>query len=522
MARVRTTKKLAKRIELEYFKRTHPFRRWLRILSFGAPAIAAAWLIVLAARGDQRIYTSGPVSTRHSMFGADCAQCHIPEAGRSLVAAAMPAAEKRPAAFWLRVTDAACLKCHDGPVHHDNQIFTPECASCHVEHKGHVVLASLSNPHCTRCHADLQTKGAAPKFGRAIRAFAASHPEFAVLRTGQKDAAQMKLNHQKHLKAGLRGPKGPVQMTCSDCHRASVSAAPWPFSHVSMAGSAGTPGEILAAFAKDQVAYMAPIEYEKHCAGCHPLDFDPRFPGTVAPHEEPQAVHAFLLAKFSEGPPQPPELPKEGEEEEGVSRLPGRRRGAIKDQEEGPEEEKGPRRLPGRRVRANGEEKEAQEEGGRARLPGRRRADEEKESPRESVAAQVKSAERLLFKKCQECHTLEMPPDKPPIVAATAIPSHWLVHSVFSHRSHRMLTCTECHSNALTSQETSDVLLPGIHVCLQCHRERGGARSGCVECHLYHDKTKERDMNGRLTIRAMMPAPPQFAGAGTERTPVRK
>lgn len=438
-----------------------------------------------------------------------------------MVASAMPAARKPPAGFFLRVSEAACLKCHDGPVHHDNQLFTPECASCHVEHKGHVELASLTDRHCVQCHAELQTKGSAPKFERAIRGFVTGHPEFAVLKTEQKDAAQMKLNHQKHLKAGLRGPKGPIQMTCSDCHRAGAAVTPSPYALASMQGPARTEGEVQSAFLKGQGAYMAPIEYQQHCAACHLLDFDPRFPGTVAPHDEPEVVHAFLMAKFTEGPSQPPQQPKGGEEEEGLSRLPGRRRGAI-EKEEKQEEDESPRRLPGRRASADAEEKEAQEEGSRARLPGRRKADEEKESPRESVAAQVKGAERLLFKKCQECHTLEMPPDKPPIVAATAIPSRWLAHSVFSHRSHRMLTCTECHRKALTSQETSDVMLPGIQLCLQCHRERAGARSGCVECHLYHDKTKERDTDGRLTIRAMMPGPSPLAGAGTERTPVRK
>jgi hypothetical protein len=426
----------------------------------------------------------------------------------------MASSTQLPAGFWQRVADTACVKCHDGPIHHDNQVFTPGCVSCHVEHKGRIPLALVSDRHCTRCHAQLETKAPAPRFERTVRGFATGHPEFTVLKTGQKDAAQMKLNHQKHLKAGLRGPKGPIQMTCSDCHRASAAVTPSPYSLASMQGHAGTDGEAQSAFLKGQGAYMAPIEYQQHCAACHPLDFDPRFPGTVAPHDEPEVVHAFLMAKFTEGPSQPPQQPKEGVEEEGLSRLPGRRRGAI-EREEKQEEDESPRRLPGRRVSADAEEKEAQEEGSRARLPGRRRAEDEKESPRESVAAQVKGAERLLFKKCQECHTLQMAADKLPSVVATAIPSRWLVHSVFSHRSHRMLTCTECHRKALTSQETSDVMLPGIQLCLQCHLDRGGARSDCVECHLYHDKSKERSMDGGLSIRKLMPSSPPLTITGT-------
>ena len=72
-----TSKIRAKRIELEYFKRLHPFRRWKLILTIAVPAIAAAWLLVLAARGDQRVYNSGPLSTGHAMFDVRCGQCHV-------------------------------------------------------------------------------------------------------------------------------------------------------------------------------------------------------------------------------------------------------------------------------------------------------------------------------------------------------------------------------------------------------------------------------------------------------------
>ena len=50
-----TAKIRAKRIELEYFKHLHPFRRWKLILSIVVPLIAGVWLIAYASRGDQRI-----------------------------------------------------------------------------------------------------------------------------------------------------------------------------------------------------------------------------------------------------------------------------------------------------------------------------------------------------------------------------------------------------------------------------------------------------------------------------------
>src|SRR5262245_28662247 len=216
-----TTKVRAKRIELHYFKRLYPFRRWKLILSIAFPALAAVWLLGMAARGDQRVYTSGPVSTGHAMFNVQCAQCHVPA---SAAGARAPAAPGTPgpsggSGFWLRVSDQTCLRCHDGAVHHETQVGNTPCATCHVEHKGHVVLAGMRDEHCTPCHADLKTKDGARVYERRIGDFAALHPEFAVpVKEGDrtvrvrlndkarlKDTAQVKLNHQKHMKVGLRG-----------------------------------------------------------------------------------------------------------------------------------------------------------------------------------------------------------------------------------------------------------------------------------------------------------------------------
>ena len=480
MPRPRTPKGIAKRIELQYFKRLHPFRRWKLIFTIAAPAVAAVWLIALGARGDQRIYNSGPVSTSHVMFGVQCAQCHL---------ASHVIAGRAGKSFFLHVSDKGCLKCHDGPIHHENQTLTPDCASCHVEHKGHVILAFMNNQHCTRCHADLQTKGPMTPFARSIQAFSSGHPEFAVLvkeksqisrirlddKGRLKDTAQVKLNHQKHLKPGLKGvevlkaqrgmkgliegPQG-LQLSCSYCHQPD----PWR-------------------------AYMTPIEYEKHCdLACHPLDFDPRLPGTVAPHEEPEIVRAFLREAFTETFEQCRTL--KTKETRAESRAAEGMKKRCQDLEliKGEEEGERPR--------------------GRA---ARREEAEEAASPEQWIGAQMQSAETVLFKqKCEFCHTLTYAPEKLPEVVPTAIPIRWLPHSRFDHGAHRMLTCTECHK-ATQSKETTDVLLPSVAICRNCHRDPGGARSGCVECHLYHDKAKERDLNGPFTIpelvRGAPPAP---------------
>jgi hypothetical protein len=119
-----------------------------------------------------------------------------------------------------------------------------------------------------------------------------------------------------------------------------------------------------------------------------------------------------------------------------------------------------------------------------------------------TVDDQLAGVEKEIFGAggCGKCHTLSQPASGLPEVAPTAIPTRWLPRSVFDHGVHRTLSCPECHGRARTSTETADVLLPSISTCRTCHRASGGARTGCVECHLYHDKTLERDPNGPRTI----------------------
>ncbi len=43
---------------------------------------------------------------------------------------------------------------------------------------------------------------------------------------------------------------------------------------------------------------MQPIDYQKHCASCHTLQFDRRFNESV-PHKEPKVVYDFVVAKLT-------------------------------------------------------------------------------------------------------------------------------------------------------------------------------------------------------------------------------
>jgi hypothetical protein len=516
-----TTKGRAKRIQLDYFKRLHPFRRWRLILSVGAPLLAALALAGFALRGYQRIYNSGPVSTAHAMFGTQCGHCHVPTAGP-------PGA----GGFFLRPSDQSCSACHAGPIHHENQVGPQTCTSCHVEHQGRTELAALPDRHCTRCHADLATKdGRPPQFATKVTSFDRGHPEFAVtvkdkdqsrrIRLDQiaelKDASQIKLNHKKHLVTGLKGVEDVEKITgmrglvrgekglalgCTYCHEPD-----------------------------DRRAEIKPIAFARHCVACHPLDFDGRFADATVPHDRPSLVHAFLRTTLIETfercqglaraaaatSPAARTLRKQCEDlqlvkvelERDTSDRPratlGREGGGSRSETTAPDQPRGGRLLrsqppdepAGERPRGlRGGTEEAEPAAG---TPGRAAA-----SSLEWAASQLPGVEGFVFKqRCPLCHVMALPAGQLPEVAPPAIPVRWLPHSVFDHGVHRPVSCTECHK-ASTSTETTDVLLPSVSVCRECHRGAGGARAGCVECHVHHDKSKERDLNGPFTVERLL------------------
>ena len=436
-----TTKKLAQRIDLSYFKRPHPFRRWRTFLSIVAPVLAIAFVAWATVNRNDRLYSSGKMSSGHAVLTARCSECHVKEAH----------------SFSAKASDNACRSCHDGPIHHANQLFTPSCSSCHVEHEGHRLLAATPDSNCTQCHSNLHTTGVPSQFVLQIEGFDARHPEFAPLRPGGVDPGTIKLNHFVHLKPKLQGPNGPVQLDCDDCHRPPTSTAAWRFGSGQPAPPADKSMPVtLKAEPPSWVparAYMAPSTYANTCIACHTLQFDKRFQQSV-PHDKTEIVHAFVVQKFQEY----------------IATHPEELRVA------GPS-----RNLP---------EKP---------LPPTVRV----LTPPQWVAERVAESEDLLWRKtCLLCHTLVFSAGAPlPVTAKSNITSRWYPHAVFSHQDHRFVKCLECHAAAAKSKETADILLPGIRTCEQCHHKgQESAESRCFECHTYHDWSKEKPVKGVLTL----------------------
>jgi predicted CXXCH cytochrome family protein len=371
------------------------------------------------------------------------------------------------------VSDAACEHCHDGPIHNTQQVRDPACATCHREHEGKRFLAQVADGFCTDCHASLQRKDGHRPAAEHITAFAVDHPEFRAVEPGSTDQARLRFNHKFHLDLDLkvlRDRGRPVdarygdKLECGACHEPDADRH-----------------------------YMKPINYTAHCAACHPLsvqlagkftDADTQraaeeFAKVPAPHpasdQGSALVRAVLrdrLVDFARKHPvvagtAAPSLPPE-------RAIPGRDQRPLTEQEW---------------VWAKEQLKAAEE--------------------LLFIQKELPPAEQRLFQSgagCAHCHYAKgTGPDGLPQFEPTRVPERWFSRSVFSHDSHRMLQCVECHGQARTSERTSDVLLPNQQSCVRCHQP-GLARSDCVECHRYHDRSRERSFNGPETIGEFLPA----------------
>ena len=197
-------------------------------------------------------------------------------------------------------------------------------------------------------------------------------------------------------------------------------------------------------------ARMQPISMDEHCSDCHTLAFDPDDPTRTVPHGDAEAVVQVLIEYYS-------------------ARLLGSDPDAV-DQ--------------------------------RVRRPGQRlsRAD------RDRVAAQAQTdalrvAEDLFERRaCVNCHTVtKVSGEVPWRVDAVKLTEQFFPHATFSHSSHDtdVMTCDNCHSASLSNTAT-DVLIPDIGICRDCHGSGESGRntsseipSTCVMCHGFHFEAKE-------------------------------
>ena len=175
--------------------------------------------------------------------------------------------------------------------------------------------------------------------------------------------------------------------------------------------------------------YMLPITYENQCSACHPTTFeradkdDPRSGKPILHGLQPKDVRDWLESyytlQFLQG------------NKALFEAIPGK-----------------PRPLPGK-----------------VPMPPEQR----------SLAERVALAEKEVFlgkRNCGECHfaasawpETEIPKE----IERTTVPQVWLKHARFDHAAHRAVDCKACHEKAYRSETHTDVLIPNLDNCTQCH-----------------------------------------------------
>lgn len=307
MARVRTQKAVASRIDLNYHKKPHPWRRGRVILVTLCTLAAGAWAALSSVQYKNgklalidKIHNPGPMTRAHAQIEQDCRACHDGD---------MNADGKPDNGYWLSVSDAACLKCHDGSIHHANQKFaeahggadkaqfvmavkdanhpggavSANCVSCHIEHRGHEALAGTSDAHCINCHENVKSTsrdGTAAVQNRVVTFAAGEHPRFgrsllpagaSDMSAGWIDSTQIHYNHARKEHAEIPPMPGAAD-NCTRCHE--VSNPP------SLAGRSEEDLKKFPPFAAefDRPAswvgssdrrYIQPVSFDRHCIGCH-------------------------------------------------------------------------------------------------------------------------------------------------------------------------------------------------------------------------------------------------------------
>ncbi len=400
-------------------------------------------------------WLAGGMASAHANLVEDCSTCH--------------------AKAFTRVLDETCLDCHQETHEHADphnltqsrpveeagpgkwaatlrtKLNIPEgrCGSCHFEHNGPEGVISVSQNLCIDCHDGMDERLSQTKLYN-VSSFEKDHPEFraSVIQStenGKPVYARISLSEKPTDKNGLIFPH--------DFHMKEKEVA----RKVKTLGPAGKLvfGDTLECVDCHRIdaarALFQPIEMERHCADCHSLAFAKEDDGAVRtlPHGEPEEVQKVLedfhIAEANKA--------LFGENE---------------------------RRVLDRPLSAE----------------ARRQADQRRRIAFSKARQTAQEEITRIFSEdgaCQKCHTIEEPaasPGQAPKLTPTVLTNRFLPKGYFPHSAHMTanLKCVDCH-DAENSSLASDVLLPSISECRECHNDthgRAGIASDCLTCHVYH------------------------------------
>ncbi|MBY8976273.1 cytochrome c3 family protein [Rhodobacteraceae bacterium NNCM2] len=378
--------------------------------------------VVLSDRGKDEVrkphpmealWITGPLSKAHAEIGGECGSCHL-----------------RP---FEKTTDAACLSCHATTENHITPAGHPQasldgmqCSDCHKEHNGGESPVVSSASLCADCHADIVAVAPETKL-RPISTFLSDHPNF----------------EPEIITAVERGDDGKLHPVLlpkpfpKDAVLEEISGLRFPHDkHLAKDGVALISGkQPLACNDCHQVEadgnLMRPIRMERDCGGCHQMAFAPAGTAISLPHADEagiaKIVHDYFFERVAEG------------------------------EVELPAEKSSNRRRLGRRDRNLGGE--ALTEAWAA---------EESERQLDAIFGTT---------LCATCHEAQKVGDAATasgwLVQPALLQRQWMPRANFSHKRHEEMECTSCHA-APESKAATDVLMPQISTCRECHKIEAG------------------------------------------------
>ena len=431
--------------------------------------------------GLDRLWVSGELSSSHKQLNEDCGACH----------------ERA----FVPVREEACLACHQATEHHFETArftfanFEPvECMDCHTEHVGPDGVVPAQQKLCGDCHADLEATQSETTL-LDVTDFGTDHPEFrpSVItdpasgevqrvalgaQTFPQEKSNLRFPHDIHLAeiCRLKGENAIPADQASEKDRDACTV-------LQMAAQRMTrPDGLVCADCHQPEpggVNMLPVDMRQHCAECHRLEFDPAAPGRVLPHGQPEEVIAVINDFYA------------------AELL---RRGSSAQIQAAQASAQSLRQRPG---------------GSTAGAAPSAAPQPAPDPLAEAIFVSRKKLDDVFGRQlCGVCHEV-LTPEQSPLgrfeVLPVQVAALWMPKARFDHAAHTTSTCTDCHE-ATTSPTSTDVLMPAIATCRDCHLGEHAARalpSTCIMCHDYHREDQA----------PMSPAALQAAHAGMQSVP---
>jgi predicted CXXCH cytochrome family protein len=400
----------------------------------------------------ESLWSSGPLLPAHQVtIGNDCSVCHE--------------------APFVAVQDQACEACHgdlpnhvnhaDASIETQNQTQSPNksqaqreqldtlaCRDCHKEHNEPQSIVTTSDSLCSNCHQHIEP---------AVRGFSVGrHPEFQLsLLQPETSGTEGMLTTTWTLKSAAWTHTPTGSATSSDTQVKENSQLKYPhdlhmdINKVTHAQRGDRLQCVDCHVLSSDGEHFEPIAMETQCIGCHSLTFDARYPKMQLPHGSVDEVYRTLESHYA--------------------------------------------RLAFEPVDANTPQ--------RRRLPGREDINDHCDKDFDCAKRQAKRMEESQFTRqgCVTCHEIRQWADANGTdhwqVLPVKLNRDWYANARFDHKSHLPQAelsgdalCLSCHQ-ADTSNASTDILLPDLALCTDCHGDQAVDNRvplNCVACHGFH------------------------------------